>query len=350
MVTRAIRPALLGASLLAIVVAGCAAAGLPSENASPTPGGSPPTGAATPVLATAPAATATPPRTPAESPAPTGATPAPPATPGAVLVGAGDIGACGTDGPAATARVVRRVIDDHPDAVVFTAGDNAYSDGSIADFDRCYDPWWGAFRERTRPAAGNHEWHTEGAAGYRAYFGDRAGTKSRTWYAYDAGSWRVIVLDSNCDEVGGCGPSSPQGSWLAEELAAHPVACALAIWHHPRFSSGPHGNQEVASPLFDALYVAGADVVVGGHDHDYERFAPQDPAGRPDPVRGVRQFVVGTGGAQLYPTLFPRSNSEVRRSWTFGVLVLQLAEGGYTWRFEAAGEGSFTDSGAGTCH
>jgi hypothetical protein len=291
--------------------------------------------------------TALPPATEPAAPEPSssGSIPAP-----AVLVGAGDIGECGTGGPAATAAVIRRILGDHPDAIVFTAGDDAYPDGTAADFARCYDPWWGAFLDRTRPAAGNHEWHTPGAAGYLAYYGTRAGTEGRTWYAYDAGSWRVIVLDSDCDEVGGCGPSSPQGRWLADELAAHPTACTLAVWHHPRFSSGPHGNQAAVAPLFDALYVAGADLVVNGHDHDYERFAPQDPAGRPDPARGARELVVGTGGGPLYPTIFPRANSEVRSSAGFGVLVLELGEGGYAWRFEAAGESTFGDAGTGTCH
>jgi acid phosphatase type 7 len=319
-----------GAAFLAFALGACAPAGL-----TPSPG------AASPSVIALPSATQ----------APTPGLPSPPAAAGAaILVGAGDIGECGTGGPAATADAIRRVLDDHPDAVVFTVGDDAYPDGTAADFARCYDPWWGAFLDRTRPAAGNHEWHTPGAAGYRAYFGNRAGPDSRTWYAYDAGSWRVIVLDSDCDQVGGCDPSSPQGTWLAGELAAHPAACTLAVWHHPRFSSGPHGDQDAAVPLFDTLYAAGADVVVNGHDHDYERFAPQDPAGRADPVRGIREFVVGTGGAHRYITLFARDTSEVRNSNTFGVLVLELAEGSYSWRFEPAGDSTFTDSGTGTCH
>jgi len=309
---------------------------MPGETPSATSGGSPspaPTAAATSTPIVTPGASATP-------------TPAP----AAVLVGAGDIGECGTGGPAATARVIRRVLRQHPEAIVFTAGDDAYPNGSTADFARCYDPWWGRFLDRTRPAAGNHDWHTANAAGYRAYFGARAGPKGRTWYAYDAGSWRVIVLDSDCGEVGGCGPSSRQGRWLAAELSTHPAACTLAIWHHARFSSGPHGNQAATAPLFDALYAAGADVVVSGHDHDYERFAPQDPAGRRDAARGIREFVVGTGGGHLYPFVSVKRNSQVRETGTFGVLVLELGEGSYAWRFEAAGDSTFDDAGTGTCH
>jgi len=361
MVTRSRRrPALLGAALLALLASACSPrppATTPVATAgSPAPGSIAP--ASTPPAGPTPGATPAPAETPAPTPEATLAgetptatpTPAPTPAPPAVLVGAGDIGECGTGGPAATARVIRRVLREHPEAIVFTAGDNAYPDGSSADFARCYDPWWGRFLDRTRPAAGNHEWHTRDAAGHRAYYGDRAGTKSRTWYAYNAGSWRVIVLDSDCGEVGGCGPSSRQGRWLAAELAAHPAACTLAIWHHARFSSGPHGNQETAAPLFDVLYAAGADVVVSGHDHDYERFAPQDPAGRADPVRGIREFVVGTGGGHLYPVVSVKRNSQVRENGTFGVLVLELQEGSYAWRFEPAGDGTFTDAGKGSCH
>ena len=319
-----------GAALLALALGACAPAG---------PGGSP--------AAASPTATAS---TPATAASLAVLPSLPTAADAAILVGAGDIGECGTGGPAATAEEIQRVVDRYPDAAVFTAGDDAYPDGSTADFGECYDPWWGRFLNRTRPAAGNHEWHTPDAAGYLAYYGNRAGTTGGTWYAYDAGSWRVIVLDSDCDETGGCGPSSPQGRWLAAELAAHAAACTLAIWHHPRFSSGLHGNQEAAAPFFDALYVAGADVIVNGHDHHYERLAPQDPAGRPDPVRGIREFVAGTGGGHLYPTLFAGPTSEVRHSGSFGVLVLELGKGSYAWTFEAAGESTFTDSGTGVCH
>ncbi len=347
MVIRLRRPPVpLVAVLLAVLAAACSPAA-PTATEAPTPAATKtPTLAATktPTLAATeaptPAATTTP------TPAPATPTPGPVAT----LVGAGDIGECGTGGPEATARVIAAVLAETPDAIVFTAGDDAYPDGTAQDFADCYDPWWGTFRDRTRPAAGNHEWHTADAAGYRDYFGTLAGTGGRTWYAYDAGTWRVIVLDSDCGAVGGCDPSSPQGRWLADELAAHPTACTLAIWHHARFSSGPHGNQEVTAPLFDALYAAGADVVVSGHDHDYERFAPQDPAGRADPERGIREFVVGTGGGHLYQVASVKANSQVREDTTFGVLVLELTAGSYAWRFEPVGNATFTDSGSGTCH
>ncbi|MBF8290053.1 MAG: Metallophosphoesterase, partial [Chloroflexi bacterium] len=298
----------------------------------------------TPASAVTPAPTPTPSPTPAPTAGPTPTpSPTPPASAGVVLVGAGDIASCGLTADSATAKVVAGIA-----GTVFTAGDNAYELGSAAEFRDCYGPTWGAFRDRTYPAPGNHDYGTSGAGSYFSYFGARAGPVAGGWYAYDLGDWRIYSLNSNCAEVG-CAAGSQQEQWLRADLAALPRACVLAYWHHPRFSSGQHGNGPEVGPLWNALYDAGAEVVINGHDHDYERFAPQTPAGAADPARGIRQFVVGTGGASLRGFSTTRANSEVRNSTTFGVLKLTLSSGSYAWQFVPAGSGTFTDSGTGTC-
>lgn len=279
------------------------------------------------------------PTIPSPTPTPTAATIDP------ILVGAGDIADCASDGDEATAAL----LDGIP-GTVFTAGDNAYENGTADEFRDCYDPTWGRHRERTWPAPGNHDWRTDDLAGYRGYFGTAAGDDGASWYARDLGTWRVIVLDSDCARVDGCGPDSPQGRWLAEELAASTVACTVAIFHHPRFSSGDeHGDDPAVDPFWRALYGAGVDVVINGHEHSYERFAPQDPDGRSDPARGIREFVVGTGGRALRGFGDPRPNSELRASLTVGVLALTLRPGAYAWTFRGAGS-DFTDTGSGRCH
>ena len=275
------------------------------------------------------------------------AVPAPRTTapPGAVvLVGAGDIADCGLDGDEATARLL-----DGIDGTVFTAGDNAYENGSRADFERCYGPTWGRHRERTLPVIGNHEWQTRGAEGYHAYFGQRTGGAGSAWYAMTLGGWRIIVLDSDCAEAGGCGPDSPQGRWLADEFARNAARCTLAIWHHPRFSSGPHGDDGAVDPLWRAMYGAGVELVINGHEHSYERFAPQDGDGRSDPARGVREFVVGTGGRDLRELKDPKPNSELGEDRTFGVLRLVLRPDDFDWAFMPIAGQTFTDTGSGVC-
>jgi len=271
------------------------------------------------------------------------ATPKPPP---ATLVGAGDIGDCGSDGDEATAALV-----DAIDGTVFTAGDNAYGNGSAANFAECYDPSWGPFKDRTRPAAGNHDWETDKAQGYRDYFGAAAvGPDGGTWYSYELATWHIVVLDSDCGKVGGCGPDTAQGRWLAADLAASSTQCTLAIWHHPRFSSGEHGNDKEVDPFWQALYAAGADVIVNGHDHDYERFAPQDPNGQEDRDRGIREFVVGTGGTALRDfssTL--AANSELRLSVANGVIEFTLRDGGYDWHMHLTST-DISDSGTANCH
>ena len=268
---------------------------------------------------------------------------APPADP--VLVGAGDIGDCGSSGDEATAKLIDGIA-----GTVFTAGDNAYDHGTPESFAKCYDPTWGRFESRTRPAAGNHDWETKDAAGYLGYFGSAAtNADGKTWYSYDLGRWHIVVLDSNCSFVDGCGPSSPQGKWLTADLAADHARCTLAIWHHPRFSSGQHGNDPAVARFWDSLYAAGADVVINGHDHDYERFKPQTPAGEVDATRGIREFVVGTGGAGLSPFAKDKPNSDVRAVISKGVLKLTLHPLGYDWAFVST-IGIFSDSGSASCH
>ena len=263
----------------------------------------------------------------------------------AILLAAGDVASCDSDGDEATAGLIAR----RPGTVA-VLGDSAYERGADDEYARCYAPSWGRFLARTRPAPGNHEYKTPGAAGYYRYFGKRAGPAGRGWYSYRLGSWLVVSLNSNCSEIGGCETDSPQGRWLRTTLAADRTRCTLAYWHDPRFSSGPHGDEEDVEPLWQLLYAAGADVVLSAHDHTYERFAPQAPDGRLDRARGIRQFIVGTGGNQLYEIGEPKPNSVVRNTSTYGVLRLTLYPTRYEFRFLPIGEGTFTDAGRAPCH
>ena len=233
---------------------------------------------------------------------------------------------------------------------VLTAGDNQYELGSLAAYGGSYDPSWGRLKTITRPAPGNHDYLTRDAAGYFAYFGVAAGPPGLGYYSFDLGAWHIVSLNSNCGAVGGCGQGSPEVRWLRRDLARSSFRCTLAYWHHPRFSSGDHGSDVSYRELWQALYDAKADVVVGGHDHDYERFAPQDPDGRLDLAGGIREFVVGTGGRSLrgFPRLVP--NSQARDATTFGVLRLTLRARSYAWSFLPAAAGSFRDSGSAACH
>ncbi len=266
------------------------------------------------------------------------------------LVGAGDIAVCGSYADdSATAAIVSDVLAEQPSNVAFTAGDNVYPDGSSNWYGACYDPTWGAFKLRTRPVPGNHDYYNNPtAAGYFGYFGSQAGPSGRGYYRYDAGSWRVYALTSECVRGSRC--YIRQYRWLRADLVNNPHQCVLAIWHRPRFSSGAeHGSSTRMAPVFDLLYRKGAEIVLTGHDHDYERFAPTDPDGVPA-ANGVRQWVVGTGGAPLYSfASTPLAASEVRNADTHGVLRLDLAPSGYYWQFIAT-QGSFTDSGSGACH
>ena len=259
----------------------------------------------------------------------------------ATLVGAGDIATCSSNADADTAAVAAGV-----PGIVFTAGDNVYPDGAAANYTNCYDPTWGALKSRTRPVPGNHDYeHTPGATGYFGYFGAAAGVPRTGWYKYDAGTWRVYALNSECTTV-----TCPQQlAWLRANLAAEPHLCTLAIWHRPRFSTGPHGNSTRMDAAWQLLAANGADIVVNGHDHMYERFTPLDGNGAAD-ANGMREFVVGTGGAGLYGFKTDSPLIDVRDDTSHGVLRLDLGEGTYSWQFLPSGSGTFTDSGTGTCH
>jgi hypothetical protein len=267
-----------------------------------------------------------------------------------VFVGAGDIASCTRVRDEETANL----LDTIP-GTVYTVGDNAYPSGTLAEYNNCYEPNWGRHKARTRPAIGNHEYDTAGGAGHYSYFGAAASpldsnctSNCKGYYSYDLGAWHIIVLNSNCALIGGCSPTSPQGQWLQADLAANPRACTLAIMHHPLFSS-INGSSSVRT-LWEQLYAAGADVVLGGHMHNYERFALQNPNGVADPGRGIRGFVVGTGGAGLASFgsgVAP--NSEVRNSSTWGVLKLTLHPSSYDWQFVPVAGQTFTDSGSANC-
>jgi acid phosphatase type 7 len=247
------------------------------------------------------------------------------------LLAAGDIASCSSDGDQATARLVAAT-----PGTVAVLGDSVYEHGASWELARCYSPTWGRFRDRTRAALGNHEYGTSGAAPSKAYFR----LPPTGWYSYRLGTWRVVVLNSNCSQVGGCGEGSPQWRWLRAELRAKPARCTLSYWHHPRWSSGLHGSDTTMADLWTLLAEARADVVLAGHDHHYERFAPID---------GIRSFVVGTGGRSHYPVIRRIARSEVVNWTTYGVLRLTLGRGGFSWRFLPVAGRSFTDSGRGRC-
>ncbi len=266
----------------------------------------------------------------------------PPPTADAVLVGAGDIASCSSTGDEATANLL-----DSISGTVFTAGDNAYESGTASEFANCYDPTWGRHKARTRPAAGNHEYNTAGASGYYDYFGAAAGDPQQGYYSYDLGAWHIVVLNSNLNMATG----SAQEQWLRSDLAAHPATCTAAIWHHPLFTSGQYApGVKSTQPLWQALYDSNAEVVVVGHDHDYERFAPQTASGTYDATRGIREFVVGTGGKNLRSFTSVQPNSEVRDTSTSGVLKLTLHATSYDWEFVPVAGHTFTDQGSQACH
>ena len=260
------------------------------------------------------------------------------------LLAAGDIADCG-DGAAQTGAIVGA----NPGAVA-ALGDLAYPDGSDHAFQDCYEPAWGHVDDRTRPALGNHDVLTDGGRPARELFGPALGPDARGWYSYELGAWHVVVLDSNCDEAGGCGTDSPQVQWLREDLAEAGTGNVLAYWHHPRFSTGFHGDNADVGTFWDVLAEGGADVVLNGHDHDYQRFAPMAPDGTVA-SDGIREFVVGTGGAQLRGQESDRDTLEVRQGEHLGVLRIDLGACGYDWRFLPVGGGDPLDTGTqtGTC-
>lgn len=289
-----------------------------------------------------PSPTATLPPTTAPTPTLTPTLTITPAPTPVVLSGAGDIAVCGLQGSALTAKLLAKL-----PGTIFTAGDNSNESGEMYQYQQCFGPTWGQFLDRIRPAPGNHDYLAKGASNYYQYFGLSAGEPGLGYYSYDLGSWHIISLNSNCSQVA-CGPNSAQMEWLRADLAAHPSRCSLAYWHHPRFSSGLSGSFGLKG-FWDVLYEYGVDIVINGNDHDYERFAPQDPNGVADPEHGIREFVVGTGGAGQRVMLDPQPNSEVRHTGTFGVLSLTLNDTSYDWQFLPIEGESFTDSGMGIC-
>ncbi|MBI3288563.1 MAG: metallophosphoesterase [Elusimicrobia bacterium] len=291
----------------------------------------------------------------------------------AVLVGAGDVASCKDSHDEATAALI-----DAIPGTVFVAGDVAYPGGGSSDIAKCYGPSWGRHKARTRPAVGNHEYSVSGAASYFKYFGESAGERGKGYYSYNMGAWHIVVLNSNCSKVGGCGTFSAQGIWLRKDLEKpeHKTRCTLAIWHHPLFTSAKgtavSEDEDEAGDLSDGhrespemrdfwqiLYEHGAEIVVNGHNHFYERFAPQTAAQKLDPERGIREFIVGTGGKNLIieskkkrDNPFPnvRKNSEVRNPDTYGVIKFTLKPDSYAWQFVPAEGKTFADSGEAACH
>jgi len=277
-----------------------------------------------------------------------------------VLLLAGDIGDCQRSDDEATADLVSTLT-----GIVVPLGDNAYLNGTPDDYTNCYAPTWGRFKSRSRPVAGNHDYNCQPgqnlpgcdtpAAGYFGYFGAAAGDPTKGYYSYELGSWFVIVLNSGTDRPVLMEAGSEQEQWLRAELASHSQQCVLALLHHPRFSTTLNRSPIVPhlAALWNALYEYGADLVVNGHDHNYQRYAPQRPDGTADATYGIRQFTVGTGGGETLYAFGPipaGSNLEVRDNQTNGVLKLTLKSGGYDWRFMPVAGKTFTDSGSGTCH
>lgn len=272
--------------------------------------------------------------------------PLPSATPQSsyVLIGAGDIASCDGSGDEKTAELIDGIA-----GTVFTLGDNVYPGGTAEQFASCYNLSWGRFKDRTRPVVGNHDYGVKGASAYFSYFGASAGSPTKGYYSYALGNWKVVVLNTNCGEVGGCGETSQQYRWLESELIGQ--QCVVAMMHHPRFSSGAaHGSTEALSDTWKLLYREGVELALAGHEHLYERFSPLNGEGEVDMAKGVRAFTVGTGGREkLYTFGIPLPGSEVRNNSALGVLKLTLSERSYTWDFLPVLGETFSDSGSGSC-
>ena len=280
-------------------------------------------------------ATSTPTATPSQTATHT-PTSAPTSSGSVVLVGAGDIANCSRTQDEQTALLL-----DNIPGTVFTAGDNAYVDGSYTEYLNCYDPNWGRHKSRTMPSPGNHDYLTSGAAGYFQYFNNIP-----SYYAYDLGAWRIYALNSEIS----VSSTSAQAIWLQNDLAANPRQCVLAYWHKARWSSGSnHGDNSAMQPIWQILYDAGAELVIAGHEHHYERFAEMNASGAAV-AQGLREIVAGTGGAALYPFGSPEAASQVRDNTAYGVLKLTLHSNSYDWQFVPAGTATFTDSGSSNCH
>ncbi len=289
-------------------------------------------------------ATATPSATATVTASPTAtATATATATPTPVILAAvGDIAICGQEGDDQTAALIADW-----DANIIIPGDPNNEDGTLWQYQNCYEPAWGVLRDRIHTVAGNHDYYSDPNTNYYAYFGEAAGPSGLGYYSFDLGDWHIIALNSNCGYLA-CGPSSDQVAWLKEDLASHDNTCSLTFWHHPYFSSGLAGNADWLWPFWDELYAAGVDVIINGHDHHYERFAKLNPAAEPDPEDGIREFIVGTGGASLRGLDQIKPGSEVRIVGEYGVLKLILGADGYQWEFFNV-DGEVLDSGIDTC-
>ena len=266
-----------------------------------------------------------------------------------VVLAAGDIASSDPHDVDTAALIAAR-----GDASVLSLGDNAYSSGTLSEFNQYYQPTWGAFKNRTRPVPGNHEYRTSNAAGYYSYFGTAAGSPSKGYYSYDVGNWHLIALNTNgenaCETIG-CGAGSAQEQWLRQDLAASSKPCTLAYWHHPRWSSGEHGNAPAVGALWQALYDAGAEIILVGHDHDYERLKPLAPSGAVDNAAGIVQFVVGTGGRDLRGFDAAALTTTAKRDGsTWGVLQLKLFADRAEYQFVPIAGQTFTDTGVIQCH
>jgi len=257
------------------------------------------------------------------------------------LLAAGDIASCWWRADEATARILDRM-----DGVVAVLGDAVYQSGTESQFADCYGPTWGRHLDRTRPALGNHERRTEKGGPYYRYFGARAGKPGEGWYSYRLDGWHVVVLNSEEEIAAG----SPQLRWLAADLRANPSRCTMAYMHRPRFSSGKHGGSSRVLDAWRVLYDAGVDVVLAGHDHVYERFAPLTPDGELDRERGIVSFVVGTGGAPLYGRGHDQPHSLALSNDVHGVLAFRFRPDGYSWEFVPVAGDRFHDRGEGRCH
>ncbi|RYE82159.1 MAG: alkaline phosphatase [Myxococcales bacterium] len=265
-----------------------------------------------------------------------------------LIAAAGDISNTSLSGQKITANL----LDDEPYDAILTLGDNQYNDGALSAYNSYFDKTWGKHRKKLRPTPGNHEYNTPGAKGYYSYFGSLAGDPKKGYYSFDVGPWHLIALNSNssCGAVP-CKAGSAQEKWLRQDLAAHAKAtCTLAYWHHPRFSSGEHGNNSDVADLWKALHEHGVDVVLNGHDHDYERFAPQTPAGKADAKKGIVQIVIGTGGTGFRPFKGKKDNSVARQAKSFGLLKMVLRPAGYDFEFVGEPGSTFVDKGSGKCH
>ena len=261
-----------------------------------------------------------------------------------VFVGAADIADCGSSGDEATATL----LDGIP-GTVFAAGDTVATSGSAATYTNCYEPSWGRHKARTRPAVGNHEYETAGAAGYFGYFGAAAGDPTKGYYSFELGTWHIVVLNTNCAQIGGCNTGSPQETWLRSDLAAHPNACIGAVGHHPRFSSAVTGGTATVQPLWQALQDFDSEFWVNGDAHVYERFAKQSPTGVLSPG-GIRQFSLGVGGTSLAAFGTTQPNSEFRSNESFGVQKFTLHASGYSWQFVPTETSVVADVGSEFCH